>query len=42
VSQGKIRNRGREYLDGEVPKLDYVTACHVTAKEQPWRNVVVD
>lgn len=42
VSQGKIRNRGREYLDSEVPKLDYITACHVAAEMQPWRFVDSD
>jgi hypothetical protein len=42
VSQGKIRKRGREYLDSEVPKLDYITACHVTAENQPWHYVEPD
>ena len=32
VSQGKIRNRGREYLDSEVPLVDYINSCDVVAE----------
>jgi len=36
VSQGKIMNRGIEYLEEEFPLLDYITECAVTAEGLPW------
>ena len=36
-SQGKIRNRGNEYLRNEFPKLDYILSCEVVAENLPWR-----
>ena len=38
-SQGKIRNRGIQYLQEEFPKLDYITSCQVTARDLPWKYV---
>ncbi len=32
VSQGKIRNRGMEYLRAEHPLLDYISSCAVTTE----------
>lgn len=36
VSQGKIRNRGNSYLKQEFPLLDYMTECHVEARNVVW------
>ena len=36
VSQGKIMNRGKAYLETEFPLLDYITACAVTVENVPW------
>lgn len=36
-SQGKIRNRGKEYLDQELPLLDYIEQCHIMATDIPWQ-----
>eukprot|EP01042_Synura_sphagnicola_P000214 gene214-217_t len=35
-SQGKIMNRGNEYLQQEFPALDYITSCDVIAEGLPW------
>ena len=32
ISQGKIRNRGLEYLNSEFPELDYITSCEIMAE----------
>ncbi len=34
ISQGKIRNRGSEYLESEYPEVDYITDCNVMAEDQ--------
>ena len=39
VSQGKIRNRGLEYLESEFPKLDYITSCDLIEEDVPWSYV---
>ena len=33
ISQGKIRNRGVEYLEAEFPLVDYITQCNVVAAD---------
>jgi hypothetical protein len=35
VHQGKIRNRGLDYLK-EFPNLDFITSCDLVAKDLPW------
>jgi len=35
-SQGKIMNRGNEYLEQEFPLMDYITACEVTRENVTW------
>jgi len=32
ISQGKIRNRGLEYLNSEFPEVDYITSCEIMAE----------
>lgn len=36
-SQGKIRNRGNEYVYAEFPRLDFVDRCDVMASDIPWQ-----
>jgi cyclophilin family peptidyl-prolyl cis-trans isomerase len=38
VSQGKIRNRGLEYLM-DFPQLSYITSCDVMSENNPWTYV---
>lgn len=35
-SQGKIMNRGVQYLEEEFPLLDYITECHISKENVPW------
>ena len=35
-SQGKIMNRGKDYLKEEFPLLDYITQCSVMKENVPW------
>jgi cyclophilin family peptidyl-prolyl cis-trans isomerase len=37
VSQGKIQNRGQEYLESNFPKLSYINVCNVVIDRQPHR-----
>ncbi len=37
ISQGKIRNRGLEYLESEFPNLDYIESCDIIAENLPWK-----
>jgi len=39
-SQGKIRNRGKTYLETDFPLLDYVTSCRLVREGVPWRSTV--
>ena len=39
VSQGKVRNRGKEYTKSEFPKLDYITSCDLIEENIPWKYV---
>lgn len=36
VSQGKIINRGNQYLEEEFPLLDYITECCTVQENLPW------
>jgi len=35
-SQGKIMNRGIEYIREEFPNLDVITGCAVIREQVPW------
>eukprot|EP01035_Chromulina_nebulosa_P016805 gene16805-22287_t len=37
ISQGKIRNRGNQYLESEFPELDYIESCQITTDNLPWK-----
>lgn len=39
-SQGKIRNRGKSYLEEEFPLLDYITECQLVREDVAWRSTV--
>ena len=37
-SQGKIRNRGKAYLEADFPLLDYVLGCRLVREGVPWAS----
>jgi len=40
-SQGKIRNRGLEYTESELPLIDYITSCRLVREQVPWRSTIM-
>ena len=39
-SQGKIRNRGNQYLEAEYPLLDFINECVVVRENVPWKSTI--
>jgi cyclophilin family peptidyl-prolyl cis-trans isomerase len=39
-SQGKIRNRGNQYLEAEYPLLDFIKECQVVRENVPWSSTI--